>query len=122
MVRKSYVSFFQEQPVYKRIEMSRRLEEKYPDRCCVIIDRGARGGEVPAIEKHKYLVPKDLTFAQFSLVIRKQLQLPAPTAVFFFVNDKSLPQSSALMSTIHERCKSEDGFLYMTYNGENTFG
>ena len=27
-----------------------------------------------------------------------------------------------LMSTIYEEQKDEDGFLYITYSGENTFG
>ncbi|KAI5447209.1 Autophagy- protein 8C-like, variant 2 [Lathyrus oleraceus] len=31
-------------------------------------------------------------------------------------------QFSALMSALYEEHKDEDGFLYMTYSGENTFG
>ncbi|KAF3792653.1 Autophagy-related protein 8d [Nymphaea thermarum] len=27
-----------------------------------------------------------------------------------------------MMSTIYEEHKDDDGFLYMTYSGENTFG
>lgn len=30
--------------------------------------------------------------------------------------------SAAMMSAIYEENKDEDGFLYMTYSGENTFG
>jgi GABA(A) receptor-associated protein len=30
--------------------------------------------------------------------------------------------TAALMSAIYEEHKDEDGFLYMTYSGENTFG
>jgi hypothetical protein len=30
--------------------------------------------------------------------------------------------AAALMSTIYEDHKDEDGFLYITYSGENTFG
>ena len=29
---------------------------------------------------------------------------------------------AALMSSIYEEQKDEDGFLYITYSGENTFG
>ncbi|MBD4786558.1 hypothetical protein GUG12_22725, partial [Xanthomonas citri pv. citri] len=28
----------------------------------------------------------------------------------------------AIMSTIYDEKKDEDGFLYVTYSGENTFG
>jgi GABA(A) receptor-associated protein len=30
--------------------------------------------------------------------------------------------TAAMMSAIYEENKDEDGFLYMTYSGENTFG
>lgn len=30
--------------------------------------------------------------------------------------------AAALMSHVYERYKDEDGFLYVTYSGENTFG
>jgi hypothetical protein len=30
--------------------------------------------------------------------------------------------AASLMSAIYEENKDEDGFLYMTYSGENTFG
>jgi len=40
---------------------------------------------------------------------------------FLFVEDV-LPPSSALMSQIYEKHKDSDGFLYITYSGENTFG
>lgn len=29
---------------------------------------------------------------------------------------------AAMLSAIYEENKDEDGFLYMTYSGENTFG
>lgn len=30
--------------------------------------------------------------------------------------------AASIMSAIYEENKDEDGFLYMTYSGENTFG
>jgi GABA(A) receptor-associated protein len=35
--------------------------------------------------------------------------------IFYFI-------AAAMMSAIYEENKDEDGFLYMTYSGENTFG
>jgi len=46
---------------------------------------------------------------------------PVPYAKFIFVNN-TLPASAAVMSQIYKEHKDEDGFLYMTYSGESTFG
>jgi GABA(A) receptor-associated protein len=86
------------------------------------------------------LVPADLTVGQFVYVIRKRIKLSPEKAIFIFV-DEVLPPTAALMSSIYEEHKDEDGFLYITYvalssscknsrliltyhrySGENTFG
>ena len=52
-------------PFYKRQEEAQRIKEKYPTRIPVICE--CLGGEVPDIDRKKYLVPADLTMAQFLL-------------------------------------------------------
>ena len=66
-------------------------------------------------------MPVDLTVGQFVYVIRKRIKLPSEKAIFIFVND-ILPPTAALISTIYEEHKDDDGFLYVLYSGENTFG
>jgi hypothetical protein len=55
---------------------------------------------------------------QFVYVIRKRIKLSPEKAIFIFV-DEVLPPTAALMSSIYEEYKDEDGFLYITYSGEN---
>lgn len=86
-----------------------------------------------------------MTVGQFVYVVRKRIKLGAEKAIFVFVKN-SLPPTgdwlsfifwiniyscvfnlsfvvtAALMSAIYEENKDEDGFLYMSYSGENTFG
>ncbi|OAY63500.1 Autophagy-related protein 8C [Ananas comosus] len=97
-----------------------RIREKYPDRIPVIVEKAERS-DIPDIDKKKYLVPADLTVGQFVYVVRKRIKLSAEKAIFIFVKD-TLPPTAAIMSAIYEEHKDEDGFLYMTYSGENTFG
>ena len=104
----------------KRAGESARIRGKYGDRVPVIVER-AEKSDIPTLDKKKYLVPADLTVGQFVYVIRKRIKLSAEKAIFIFVNNV-LPPTAALMSAIYEEHKDEDGFLYVTYSGENTFG
>eukprot|EP00850_Spirogloea_muscicola_P019691 SM000196S05383 [mRNA] locus=s196:160666:169231:- [translate_table: standard] len=103
----------------KRQAEAARIREKYPDRIPVIVEK-AEKSDIPDIDKKKYLVPADLTVGQFVYVIRKRIKLSPEKAIFIFV-DNVLPPTAALMSSIYEEHKDEDGFLYFTYSGENTW-
>ena len=54
-------------------------------------------------------------------VIRKRIKLAPEKALFLFCGN-SIPPNAALMSTVYEEQKDEDGFLYIQYSGESTFG
>ncbi|GJV59595.1 autophagy-related protein 8f [Tanacetum coccineum] len=113
-------SFKQEHEFSKRHAEASRIREKYPDRIPVIVEK-ANKTDIPNIDKKKYLVPADLTVGQFVYVIRKRIKLSAEKAIFIFV-ENVLPPTGAIMSTIYDEKKDDDGFLYVTYSGENTFG
>ena len=115
------MSRFQDEHTFeKRQAEAQRIRQKYPDRIPVICER-ANKTSIPNIDKKKYLVPADLTVGQFVYVIRKRIELPPEKAIFIFVNNQ-MPPTASMMSTIYEEQKSKDGFLYITYSGENTFG
>jgi hypothetical protein len=57
------------------------------------------------------LVPADLTVGQFVYVIRKRIKLSPEKAIFIFV-DEVLPPTAALMSSIYEEHKDEDGYVF----------
>jgi GABA(A) receptor-associated protein len=104
-----------------RLEESNRIREKYPNRIPVIVEMKEQSVDVPDIDKKKFLVPNDLTVSQFIFVVRKRIQLPAEKALFFFIDD-TIPSTNNLMSKLYTDHKDEDGFLYINYTGENTFG
>uniref|UniRef100_A0A7S3BEQ2 Autophagy-related protein n=1 Tax=Prasinoderma singulare TaxID=676789 RepID=A0A7S3BEQ2_9VIRI len=113
-------SFKQEHPQERREAEAQRIREKYPDRIPVIVERSDKS-DISDIDKKKYLVPADLTVGQFVYVIRKRIRLSPEKAIFIFVNGV-LPPTAALMSAVYEEHKDADGFLYIQYSGENTFG
>jgi GABA(A) receptor-associated protein len=130
----------------KRKSESDRIRARYPDRVPVICEKADRS-DIPDIDKkvcrlplaiyisirifshkkirlttfQKYLVPADLTVGQFHYVIRKRIKLSPEKALFLFCTN-SIPPNAALMSTVYEEQKDEDGFLYVHYSGESTFG
>lgn len=100
-----------------------RVRNKYPGRIPIIVNRSnSAGTDVPLIDKHKFLVPADLTMGQFQYVIRKRLVLSPDKALFLFVNNSVAP-TNLIVSTIYEEHHDKDTlFLYVTYSMENTFG
>eukprot|EP01110_Echinostelium_bisporum_P000021 TRINITY_DN10036_c0_g1_i1.p1 TRINITY_DN10036_c0_g1~~TRINITY_DN10036_c0_g1_i1.p1 ORF type:complete len:119 (+),score=27.57 TRINITY_DN10036_c0_g1_i1:112-468(+) len=113
-------SFKADHPFDKRKEVADRIKSKYPDRVPVIVEKAPKS-DVPDIDKKKYLVPSDITVGKFVFEIRKHMKLAPEKAIFLFVNN-TLPPTAELVSNIYEKHKDQDGFLYITYSGENTFG
>ena len=105
----------------KRIEESNRIKNRYPDRLPIIVTKDSRCKIVDDIDRHKYLVPTDLTVGQFMHVIRRRIKLTPEQSIYLFSNG-NLPPTSKLISEIYEINKDTDGFLYITYTGESTFG
>ncbi|BBN68458.1 Ubiquitin-like superfamily protein [Prunus dulcis] len=105
-------SFKLDHSLERRQAEAGRIREKYPDRIPVIVEKAARSN-IPDIDKKKYLVPADLSVGQFVYVVRKRIKLEAEKAIFVFVKN-TLPPTAAVMSTIYEENKDEDGFLYLT--------
>lgn len=93
---------------------------QFPGRVPVIVEKAARS-DVPEIDKQKFLVPGDLTLGQLCFVLRKRLSLPPEKGLFLFIGS-SLPTTGALLREIYAASADADGFLYVQYSGESTFG
>ncbi|XP_034689759.1 autophagy-related protein 8i [Vitis riparia] len=120
MGKKSMSSFKDEFSYEERLEESRDIIAKYPDRVPVIAERYSKT-DLPDMEKKKFLVPRDMSVGQFIHILSIRLHLTPGKALFVFV-ENTLPQTASLMDTVYESFKDEDGFLYMSYSSEKTFG
>ena len=109
---KYYKSFLN---IEQRKSEAEKIRNKYPDRIPVVVER-VPNSQIPEIDKRKFLVPNDISVAQFMWIIRKRIQLPSEKAIFLFVN-KTIPQSSSTMGQIYTNFKDEDGFLYIAFSG-----
>lgn len=99
-----------------------RIREKFPDRIPVIVERSrSTASVIPHIDKEKFLVPGDLSVSQFIFIIRRRLNLDSDTALFVYIGN-TLPTTGTLLRELYRNHGDSDGFLYLTYCGENTFG
>ncbi len=108
-------------PFNKRLEESRLIKGRYPERIPIICERASRNADVPLIAKCKFLAPAQMTIGQFMYVIRRNLSLPPEKALFLFVGT-SLPTTQTLVRELYSDFVDEDGFLYIKYSGESVFG
>ncbi|AES61582.1 putative autophagy protein Atg8 ubiquitin [Medicago truncatula] len=114
-------SYFQNEFTFEqRLEESRDIIAKYPDRIPVIVEKYTKC-DLPHLEKKKYLVPRDLSVGHFIHILSSRLNLPAGKALFVFVKN-TLPQTASMMDSVYRSFKDEDGFLYLYYSTEKTFG
>ncbi len=109
-------------PLTQRVVEATKVKQKFPGRVPVIVEKAERNdSNIPDIDKSKFLVPGDLSFGQFIYIIRKRIMLSPDKAIFLFVNNV-LITSSTLMNEVYNNYADSDGFLYVVYNGESTFG
>jgi len=115
----SQINYKEKNAYEKRLIESTTIIEKYPERVPIICERLTM--KVPLIDRSKYLCPRNLTMANFLYVIRKRLKLNESEAIYLFINN-SIINGSKDLGTIYEQKKDNDGFLYIRYDSETTFG
>lgn len=112
---------------YKSLDITDRQREssniiiKYPDRVPVIVDTNDNSSFNEKLDKHKFVVPDTLSVSEFIIIIRKRLKIDYSKAIFVFCGNTILI-GSMLMRHIYDKHQEEDGFLYLIYKAESTFG
>jgi len=121
LLHENHDDFKKNNPFDKRFEEANRIRTKYPNRIPVICQRLSTN--IPKSNKKKYLVPGDLTLGQFLYVIRRRIMLSSEMGIYLFVGENnSLLNNTSIINDIYDRYHDKDGFLYINYSGENTFG
>jgi GABA(A) receptor-associated protein len=107
----------------ERKNESSRVLNKFPNKIPIIVEYiGRNNKNNPILDRRKFLVPNDIVGGQFNYVIRKRIKFEPSKSIFLFVNRKILLESHKLMSQVYDQYKDIDGFLYISYSYENTFG
>lgn len=108
--------------VAKRKSECAKILEKCPDNIPIICEKDPRA-KIKEIDKTKYLVPLDLTVAQFILMIRKRLELEEERALFLLVYPNYSIAGNTKIFEVYAKYKDpEDNFLYILYSEEQVWG
>lgn len=101
----------------KRLKESKDIKSKYPNKCPIKVENNASD---ITLEKSKFLVPNDITIAEFMHYIRKYIKnIKKDQAIFCFIKNE-IPVMSSLISSPHYVDK--DGFVYINIRTESVFG
>ena len=95
--------------------------KQHPDRIPVVVECSETLQAIHPLKKNKFIVPQDLTLAQFMFVIRKHMKLEPEYAIFVFINNRLHPSTTPI-GIIYAQEKDEDGFIYLDVFQESTFG
>lgn len=118
--KKPYTKTFKEKFSFEKRKLeAANIKKKYPGKIPIICEKYLESD--PDIHRTKYLVPDDLSTVNFIYVIRKRIKLLPEQSLYIFVNDKIL-NTSAYLADVYENNIDKDGFLYIKYTMENTFG
>ncbi|KAG8190727.1 hypothetical protein JTE90_024861 [Oedothorax gibbosus] len=98
---------------------SEEIGSLYPSSVPVILEKASSNG-TPTAQKEKYLVPRNITVADFVLMVRKNMFLHNDASLLL-VAGKEILHSSFKMGEVFDECKDEDGFLYLAYNAYKSF-
>jgi len=109
--------------VKERQTESNMITSKYPNKIPIIVLASeTHSGNLPKLDKNKFLVTKDLTTGQFLYIIRKRMKLESNQAIFLFTEKGTIPVTHMPLVSVFDEHVNEDGFLYFRYSAENTFG
>jgi len=110
-----------EKTLEQRKAETKQIKRMHPDRACIYMLKATGKPNLPDLDKHKYLVPIDITIGQLAYIIRKRIKLNPATAMFLMVNNAMVPTTQTIGETERKHI-DDDGFLYIYYTTENCFG
>lgn len=109
-------------PLEERIKLSQSLREDFPKSIPTIVQRSDTETSLQQIDKRHFLVPQDMTLGNLVGIIAARLGIYSNNSLWMYASRYPLTNRSETMTEIYNRFRETDGFLYLTYKGQESFG
>ena len=109
----------------ERKDKAKSRIEKYKSKglnCVPVVIENADGATIGEVLRCNYMADRELTMARLMWQIRKTIKLGEAESIYFMIANTHIPNSKDKIGVIYDKYKDEDGFLYISFAGENTFG
>lgn len=105
----------------KRLEISNMKRTESPTKVPIIVEKDFSASKSGKVHRYQFFVPRDLKVSDLIINIKKQDELKPTEALFLFVGN-TIPLMSMTIGEFDRYFCCDDGFVYVTYTQESTFG
>lgn len=104
----------------KRKRESEKVKQMEPDKIPIIVER-SDSVIVKDIDKHKFLIKKDITVGSLIYILKQKLSFGPEIPIYLYVENEKIPKISDTLGDLYELYADKDGYLYFTYSIECFF-
>ena len=98
------------------------IRNNFPTKIPIIVEKYKKEKSLPAMDKVKFLVPMELSMAQFTTIVRNRLSLSDRETFFMYTHNGNMPALSITVADLYKQSQDIDGFLYLNYASQEVFG
>lgn len=113
--------FKTENSLEERKRNSEALLKQFDDKIPLICEKDPKW-KMESLPKTKFLVPNTMMWSQLIDMIKSKIKLDNKEALFLLIAGKHQVSGEKTLGEIFEAYKDEDGFLYVSYAGQLSWG